>query len=111
MFTFEIPLRGLSFFLIPCHFARDEIHCVALCVRAPMKKSESASPSPIFQPAPAVAAAAGGVTSRHNRSGKHTKCGSPFWALLCSTIAMTHLRLVAAHFMSQRGFNGFLMFL
>ena len=43
MLTFAIPLRRFSFFLIPCRFARDEIHCVALCVRATMKESEPAS--------------------------------------------------------------------
>ena len=114
MFTFEIPLQGLSFFLIPCHFARDEIHCVALCVRATMKESESASQSPIFQPAPAVAAAAAGVTSSHNRSGKHTKnvvllfglyyCHDSPEHQVSSKSTFCELRLVAAHFMSQRGF-------
>ena len=42
-------LGGLSFFLLPYRFALEEMPCVALCVGATVKQSESAWPSPIFQ--------------------------------------------------------------
>ena len=88
----NIPILGLSFFLIPYRFARDAL-CCAVCVHATMKESESASPSPISQPPPAlapevaaVAAVAAGGTSSDTRSGKHTKL---WFYFLGSTIAMT----------------------